>query len=255
MRPFGAGREVAPGVRIAGHLHRSGHLDVYAAECARRRCPVVVKTPRPDRLRDAGVVRDLLREGRLLRRLAHPHLVRGYEVHREPRPAIVLETLGGETLSHLFARAAPLGARDVAELGRQLASAVAYLHDEGLLHLDLKPSNAIADGGRAKLIDLSIARPPGRAPAGRGTWCNMAPEQDRGGDVGPAADVWGLGTVLFEAATGVSPFEELDQLEERADRVRELCPRFPRALAEAIDACLEPEPAARPSVDELLDAL
>ena len=253
MRPLGAGRELA-GVRVTEHLHRSNHLDVYAARCNHRACPVVVKTPRPDRLRDEAVVRDLLREGRLLRRLAHPHIVRGYDVSRAPRPAIVLETVGGETLRHLFSRVR-LPAADLRELGAQLASAIAYLHGEGVLHLDLKPSNVIADSGRAKLLDLSIAQRPGRTKPGRGTWCNMAPEQVRGGVVGAPADVWGIGTVLWEGATGFGPFDDRAQDEARADRVREHRPRLPRDLAAAIDACLEPEPAARPTVPELAAAL
>lgn len=250
MRPLSAGREVAPGVRVEAHLHRSRHLDVYAAHCQRRDCPVIVKTVRPDRRDHRGVVRDLLREGRLLRRLSHPHIVRGYEVHAAPRPAIVLETVGGETLAHLLDRHR-LTARDVAQLGRQLASALGYLHREGVVHLDLKPSNVIADHGRAKLLDLSIAQRPGPVRAGRGTRCNMAPEQAGGGLAGPATDVWGLGTVLWEAATGENPFDDRDQTRERAEPVRALRPRLPRPLAEAIDACLAPDADARPSLPAL----
>ena len=87
----------------------------------------------------------------------------------------------------------PPDAADVAHLGLQLGSALAYLHRERRLHLDLKPSNVIAEAGRAKLIDLSLARPPGPAADGIGTWLYMSPEQARGGVLGPAADVWGLG--------------------------------------------------------------
>lgn len=255
MKAFSAGRELAPGVRVEAFLNRSRHLDVYAAWCDRRGCSVVVKTIRPDRLSNAEVVRDLLREGRLLRRLAHPHIVRAYEVHREPRPAVVLETVSGETLAHLIDRR-QLTAGDVAELGRQLASALHYLHAEGMLHLDLKPSNVVAEaGGRAKLLDLSIAQRPGRVRAGRGTWCNMAPEQAGGGKVTAATDAWGLGTVLWEAATGENPFDDRDQLRERADPVRSLRPRLPRPLAETIDACLDPDPTARPTVEQLTTGL
>lgn len=251
MKPLSAGREIAPGIHVSEHLHRSRHLDVYAADDARRGCPVVVKTVRPDRLARADVVRGLLREGRLLRTLTHPHIARGYEVRRDPRPAIVLETMGGETLAHLIDHH-DLRAREIAELGRQLASALGYLHAEGWLHLDLKPSNVVADGGRAKLLDLSIAQRPGSVRAGRGTWCNMSPEQAAGGRVGPAADVWGLGTVLWESVTGVNPFDDgVDQRRERAAPVRTLRPRLPRALAEAIDACLAPDPGARPVLPEL----
>jgi eukaryotic-like serine/threonine-protein kinase len=255
MRPLARGRTIVPGVRIEEHLHRSRHLDVYAAWCERRAVSVVVKAPRPDRLRDVAIVRDLLREGRLLRRLAHPHLLRAYEVHRAPRPAIVLETVGGETLGHLFARVGRLPAEDLAQLGLQLSSALGYLHREGVVHLDVKPSNAIADAGCAKLIDLSVARAPGRMSAGRGTWCNMAPEQARGGAVGSPADVWGLGTVLWEAATGKNPFDEIDQCEQRAAPVRVLRPHLPRALGDAIDACLEPEATHRPALREIDAAL
>jgi serine/threonine protein kinase len=227
MRPYAPGREVAPGVRVLAHLHRSNDLDVYDARCARRACRVVVKTTRPDRARAA---RALVREGRLLRRLTHPHIVRCYEVHPGPRPAIVLETLTGETLAHLIATRR-LGAADVAELARQLASALVHLHAEGVLHLDLKPSNVVAEAGRAKLLDLSIARAPGRVPAGLGTARYMAPEQRRGGQVAAAADVWGLGGVLRAAADGA---------------------RLPRRLAAAIDACLRPEPELRPAPADLL---
>ena len=260
MRPLGAGREVAPGVRVRRHLNRSNAIDAYEAWCERRACPVVVKVPRPDRLGDRALREALLREGGLLLRLAHPGIVRGYEVHDGPRPAVVLEAVGGETLGHLVDRLARrLGAREIAHLGLHLAAALHYLHGEGILHLDVKPSNAVAEAGRAKLLDLSLAAPPGPVPAGRGTWSNMAPEQARGGEVGPAADVFGLGTVLWEAACGHGPFDEWEhlehpQLERRAEPVR-AHRRLPRELAALVDACLEPEPRARPTVAELLAGL
>ncbi len=121
---------------------------------------------------------------------------------------VVMETLTGATLSVEIADGPPPEAADVAHLGLQLGSAVAYLHRHGVLHLDLKPSNVIAEAGRAKLIDLSLVRPPGDAPAGIGTWLYLSPEQARGGELGPAADIWGLGAVLFEAASGEGPFDD-----------------------------------------------
>jgi serine/threonine protein kinase len=259
VRPLGPGRDVAPGVRVVEHLARSNVLDVYDAFCEARACRVIVKTLRPDRLRDRAARAALLREGRLLRRLAHPHVVRAYEIHDDGRPVVVLEMLTGETLGHLLECRPRLPAGDLRHLGAHLASALAYLHGEGVLHLDLKPANVIAEAGRAKVIDLSVARPPGRMRAGRGTWCAMAPEQARGGEVGPAADVWGLGLVLHEAATGRNPFYEDDeheypQLHRRAPRVRE-GRRLPGPIAELIDAALEPEPADRPSVADALAVL
>ncbi|HSJ18778.1 MAG TPA: protein kinase, partial [Solirubrobacterales bacterium] len=126
----------------------------------------------------------------------------------QPGPLVVMETLGGETLAHMLETDGPLDIKDAAQLGLQLGSAVRYLHANGVLHLDLKPSNVVAEAGRARLIDLSVARPPGSARAGIGTWCYMAPEQASGGSLGHAADVWGIGAVLFEAAVGEAPFED-----------------------------------------------
>jgi serine/threonine protein kinase len=246
---------------VIAHLARSNAYDVYDAWSLERGARVAVKLVRPDRRTDAKVERRLLREGRLLRRLRHPNLVAGYEVHSEPRAAVVLETIGGETLAHLIDRRGGLSAVALGHLGLHLCSAVGYLHRQGLLHLDLKPSNVIAEAGRAKLIDLSHARRPGRVPAGFGTWCYAAPEQARGGAVGPAADVWGIGGVLWEAAVGECAFdyEESDddhdypQLQRGAVPVRR-ARRLPGGLADAIDRCLAADPGARPALRELAGA-
>lgn len=264
MTPLGKGREITPGTTVLEHLHRSNALDVYDAWNEPRGCRVIVKTLRPDRLRTPGARTRLVREGRLLVRLTHPHIVRGYEVHDAQRPAIVMETLTGATVEQLARDGGrPLGAGELANLGAHLASALRYLHREGVLHCDLKPSNAVAEAGRAKLIDLSHARAPGRMKAGNGTWCYMAPEQVRGGDVGPAADVWGLGIVLYASALRTSPLADLadgldvddPQLHARLPLLRARRPRLPRALTVLVDAALEPDPAARPTVGEALDTL
>jgi serine/threonine protein kinase len=264
VRPLGHGREVTPGTTVLEHLHRSNGLDVYDAWNEPRACRVIVKTLRPDRLRRAEACAKLVREGALLRRLTHPHVVRGYEVHEEPRPAIVMETLSGQTLDHLIESARrPLGAAELANLGVHVTSALHHLHGEGVLHLDLKPSNVVAEAGRAKVIDLSHALPPGEHPPGNGTWCYMAPEQVRGGPVGPAADVWGVGIVLACAALGTNPLADLadaldvddPQLHGRVPAVGSGRRRLPRALTALVDACLEPMPEARPALGELMRGL
>ncbi len=139
------------------------------------------------------------------------------------------------------------------------------------------------------MIDLSLARPPGPAPAGIGTWCYLAPEQARGGELGPAADVWGIGVVLFEAATGTPAFDDPDelsddepsatgsdswagfedspswgsddrghrdypQLRQTAVPVRSLR-ELPASLDHLIDACLSPDPDDRPPLQEVLAGL
>lgn len=186
-------------------LLSSGHAcDTYDAWSEERGCRVIVRKG------------DVRREGRLLRRLTHPNIVRVYEVHRD---WIVLETLSGFTLDAL----PTLDRDDAIEMGRQLCSAIGYLHRQGWLHLDLKPDNLIADGGRLKVIDLSIAQPPGRIERGTGTRRWMAPEQERGGFATAATDVWGIGAVLRAAG-----------LEDVGAR------------------CMLEDPAARPSVDDVV---
>ncbi len=249
-----------PGLTVLEHLSRNEVMDVYDVWDERRYCRCVAKLLRPDRERVDRDRERLLREGRMLLGFTHPHIVRAYELRETPAPMLLLEALSGETVSHLIDnRPRRIGADELAILGLQVGSAVRYVHAAGWLHLDLKPSNVIIDGGFAKLIDFSLARAPGRHRAGIGTRSYLAPEQAAGGDLGVAADVWGLGILLFETATGVSPFDRPDesrysQLDERAPRVRGLR-RLPAALDAVIDACLEVEAVDRPSIDEVLEAL
>jgi serine/threonine protein kinase len=271
MRPLGPGAEVG-GAEVIAHLARSNVLDVYDAWDPERGCRVAVKTLRPDRRRDRRARAALLREGRLLARLDHPHLVRAYAVRGGERPAVVLQTLRGSTLAALL-EGGRLGVAEACHLGLQLGSALRHLHGRGLVHLDVKPSNVIAHAGTATLIDLSIARRPGRVKAGLGTWCSLAPEQARGGYAGPPADVWGLAALLHGALTGAAPFGDDDTTASAADGadpaglgafpclahgappIRSIRPRVPRALAATLDAGLEPDAAARPGLAALLDVL
>ncbi|MGW2883997.1 serine/threonine-protein kinase [Streptomyces griseoruber] len=285
LAPLPPGTRPVAGYEILAHLTRTGWLDVYDAWSHERDCRCLLKTLRPDRRHEPRLRERLLREGRWLEAFSHPHLVRAYETVEAPEPFVVLETLTGETVAHLIGRLhRRLAAPDVAFLGLHLCSALHYLHGRDLLHLDVKPSNVIIDCRRAKLLDLSVARPPGPAPAGIGTPCYLAPEQARGADLSAAADVWGVGITLYEVATGDLPFPEITttttdrepagdagadtpsgsvspddtygrqrlypQLEGRAAPVG-TARRLPRALAAAVDACLEPDPTARPDIGSL----
>jgi serine/threonine protein kinase len=283
--PLSPGEEIAPGYEVIDHLSRGRRLDVYDAWSAERGCRVVVKALRPERAGGERALQLLRREGELLARLTHPHLVRAYETLGDP-PAIVLETLSGETLAHMAASGRQLSEPELAHLATHLGSAVRYLHANGVLHLDLKPANVVAEAGRAKLIDLSLARSPGPAVPGIGTPDYMAPEQARGGELTTAADVWGIGVVLYEMLTGEPAFalddEESgewtetdadglddedaiaygeDEAEDAYVQLRERAPRLAASPAAGddrasmrvlIDDCLEPDPARRPAVEELL---
>ncbi len=256
------GHALAPGLTVLDLLSRGDALDVYAVWSTQRSCICVAKTVRPDRSGEDRVRERLLLEGRLLLSLTHPHLVRAYDVLDGPGPIVVLETLVGERLDDLLyrqTRRPPL--TDLGYLGLQLCSALRYLHRRGYLHLDVKPDNIIACGGVAKLIDLSLARPPGHAPQGIGTREYLAPEQATGDVLTAATDVWGLGVTMYEAATGIAPFVGGDpddaasgvetsypQVSRRAAPVRSLRRRLSAPLAQLIDACLEPDPARRPTL-------
>ncbi|MCP9487773.1 MAG: serine/threonine protein kinase [Gaiellaceae bacterium MAG52_C11] len=259
--PAAPGESLARGYRVIRHLARGKALDVYDVWSDERHALCVAKVARPDRAGDAGTRRRLRREGRLLLRVGHPHLVRAYELVERPHPVLVLESLTGATLGHLIdnsSRRLPQG--DLVYLGLQLCSAVRYLHNLDVLHLDLKPANIISENGLVKLIDLSVARPPGRARPGVGTRQYMSPEQARGGELGPAADVWGIGAVVYAAATGRRPFYGLDsettypQLEVKAASVRTYR-RLSQPLSQIIDRSLEPDPDARPTSAQLFDSL
>jgi serine/threonine protein kinase len=259
--PLEEGAEPFPGYEVIAHLRRGATLDVYDAWSYERDCRCVVKLLRPDRRDRRGSRRRLLQEGRLTCTLRHPHIVAGYEVLERPQPAAVLETLDGETLAHLVRRSPRrLAAADVAHLGMQLCSAMHHLHAHGYLHIDLKPSNVICEPGRAKVIDLSLARQPGRAVRGVGTRVYMAPEQARGGMLSEATDVWGIGTVLYETASGRPPYDpsvngtRYPQLKSPPAPLAGFR-RLPSAMREAIEACLSPDPRARPTVRQLSDTL
>lgn len=256
-----------PGTRLTDdavvirHVARSNVSDVYDAWSAQRGCRVALKVLRPDREGDRRARAALLREGRRLGQLSHPHLARIYEVDRD-RGALILETLGGATLAALAADPGPrIQTASLGVLGVQLCSAIHYLHARGLLHLDLKPANVVADGGRARVIDLGAARPPGPAPAGVGTWCYQSPEQARGGELTVAADVWGVAIILWELATGALAYgaDPADDDHDNPQLARRVEPigrhrRLPAELAQAIDAGLDPDPAARPKLHELARA-
>lgn len=255
---------LAPGYEVVGVLDAGPSFEVLDVWSVERACRCVAKTVRPGTADEDHSRRTVLREGRLLSRLSHPNVVRAYEVLHRPRAGVVLETLTGATLGRVLTEVGRLPPGDVALLGLHLCSATAYLHGRGVLHLDMKPSNVVVAGGMAKVLDLSLARRPGRVAAGVGTDGYLSPEQAMGGDVTVAADVWGIGTVLFESLTGDLPHPETVAgdaddppvvVDRPAPRLARRRRGVPRAMAELVDGCLALDPAERPSVEALTAGL
>jgi serine/threonine protein kinase len=226
---------------------------------------VVVKIVRPHLVDDSRALRGLEAEVRLLERLDHPVLLRGFgAVLDGPRPHAVLEHLDGPRLSTLVRRYGPVAREQLLPLGLQLCSALHYLGREGIAHLDVKPSNVIM-GAPARLIDLSIARPLDELPAIRhriGTDAYMAPEQCDPVGRGPitaAADVWGVGATLYHAAAGHAPFPREPRDEERFPQLhgppQPLPERVDAALRDLLGRCLQPDATDRPTPAELAGEL
>lgn len=254
--------DLPPGYRPLALLADGRRFETWDAWDEARGTRCVVKLLRADRRDDPRVRQAVLLEGHLATTLAHPHLVRGYDVLDDP-PTVVLETLRGATLSALIDDE-PLGLADAAELGCQLVSVLGYLHRRDWLHLDLKPDNVVVDHGKAVLIDLSLAGRPGAGRPGAGTRGYLAPEQATGRGLSAATDVWGLGMTLIDALARTAPYGDEATWESRRrwPLVHRRMPTAPDGVDELPDevrdlltACVSLDPAARPLLDEVRSAL
>jgi len=260
---------VAPGLTSLKLLGGGLRYEAYLAWSERLLYPVVVKVVRPELVDDERTLRGLAEESAMLERLDHPVLMRGYGAQLDgPRPHVVLEHLEGPRLSTLLRKYGPLPPEQLIPLALQLAAAAHYLATEGVVHLDIKPSNIIM-GAPARLIDLSVALTTdqcSRLRSSVGTDSYMSPEQalagKGGAPVGPPADVWGIGATLHHAAAGERAFEkgDPDSSEPAVRWPQTAAPpqpldSLPVPVAEPIVAALAYDPADRPTAAELADAL
>ena len=195
--------------RLVRLLGRGGMSDVYEAVDERSGVAVALKVLRSS---DPEFIRRLAHEARALENFEHPGLVRLYEMGLAgDQTFLVMEYVEGITLAESLRRS-PLATRDTAALGVSLADALAYVHERGVVHRDVKPSNIlISTSGEVKLGDFGIAQLHDAtltiAGTMLGTVSYMAPEQLEGTHVGSGADIWSLGIVLLESLTGSRVYE------------------------------------------------
>jgi eukaryotic-like serine/threonine-protein kinase len=256
------GDAIAPGRTVLRELGGGRRYEVLLVWDDHRLAVLVAKLLRPDQAGEDAVLRELAREGEALGRLAHPVLVRGFDVVAEGRfPHLLIEHLEGPTLRELIDRDGALPLEQLLPLGLHVASALHYLAAEGIVHLDVKPDNVVM-GAPPRLIDLSVARSLESAARLRrpvGTDGYMAPEQcdPAFGRIGPPADVFGLAATLHHAVGGTRPFpRDGEQRFPQLERPPVPLPRHvPRALAELLEAALAREAGARPTAAELAAGL
>lgn len=257
------GEELLPGLWAWALLGDGRRCETWLAWSRRHWGPVAVKLPRPEQV-DQRSRRALAREAAVVRSLAHPSIQRLLDARvHDPVPHLVFEYIEGPTLACLLDDRGALPPGDVVRLGLQVGSALHYLHQLGLAHLDVKPQNIAVRDGRAVVLDFDLARKVGEREREsrphsrgrpRGSPPYMAPEQVRRAPASAAMDVFGLGATLYEAATDRMAFEvsgkggemKYPQLECPPPPIRSFKPRIPLAFDRAIGALLAPNPADRP---------
>lgn len=257
---------------LVEELGRGGMGIVYRAIQRSLQREVAVKMILRDRLASPADRRRFFVEAEATAKLSHPHIVPLYEVGEiDGRPYFSMPLVEGRTLAMRLADG-PLPQRDAVRLLLPICRAVHYAHQQGILHRDIKPSNILIEAdGRAKLTDFGLAKQEGvhesltRTGAVLGTPTYMSPEQANGRTdrLGPASDIYSMGSVLYHALTGRppllanSPVElALKILEQDPPPPRLLEPKLDRDLEMIVVRCLQKPPDLRyASAGELADDL
>ncbi len=250
---------VVAGYRIVALLGRGGMGVVYEAVQLTLERPVALKLINPARVDDEEFRARFVRESHVAAGLEHPHVIPVYEAREDGGLLfIAMRLVRGPSLADVFAREAPLAPLHAARLIAQVASALGAAHARGLVHRDVKPANILLhERDYTYLTDFGVTRELGEdglTTAGEmlGTVDYMAPEQCRGERVGPAADIYSLGCVLYEALTGRVPFLESSEaariaahLHDPIPRASEHWPAVPVELDAVIFRALDKNPARR----------
>ncbi|MDI2127518.1 serine/threonine-protein kinase [Yinghuangia seranimata] len=205
-----------------------------------------------------------LREARATARINHPNVVRVYDyVEDDDRLWIVMELLAARSLDAVVDQDGPLSPKDAAAIGVQLARALRTVHDQGVLHRDVKPGNVLIEpDGHTVLTDFGIAALEGTSGlTGTGMMVGspefMAPERIDGDNAGPASDLWSLGVTLCAAVTGTSPFRRSTPVATLAAIVIN-APEVPPEtgpLAPLLRELFLRDPEGRPNAAQVLERL
>jgi predicted Ser/Thr protein kinase len=254
------GKTVAGRYELEEVVGHGGMSSVYRAHDSLLERYVALKVLHEQYNEDEDFVERFKREARSVAQLQHPNIVtvidRGEE---EGRQYIVFEYIDGENLKEFVVRKGRLDVREALEVAGEIARALAFAHEHGLIHRDVKPQNVLLNGdGRAKVTDFGIARSldveHGVTQTGTvlGTSNYIAPEQASGQPVDVHTDVYSLGVVLYELLTGDVPFPgesfvavAMKHVHEPPPNVLDTRGDVPLRVAAAIDRALEKDPAQR----------
>ena len=257
-----------------GHLGRLGHFEVeqllgrggmgmvLRAFDTHLQRHVAIKVLDPQLADDPTARTRFCREARSAASVTHENVVTIFHVEEEETsglPFLVMQVVQGESLQHRLERGAPLPVTDILRIGLQTAVGLAAAHEKSLVHRDIKPANILIEGGseRVKLTDFGLARAAEDVRLTQtgfvtGTPLYMSPEQARGAAVDHRSDLYSLGAVLYQMATGDPPFEGDSPLallrrveQEDPIPVREVNPVVPEPLARLIERLLVKDPADR----------
>lgn len=254
--------------RLEASLGRGGTGEVFRARDLRLDRVVAVKVLHPWVATDPDAHRRFQREATTLAQLRHPNVVQVLDFDdAAPTPYLVQEHCGGGTLARR-AQDAPLPWDEVAGIGLAISRGLAHAHAHGVTHRDLKPGNVLyGDDGQLRVADFGLADVLRRAPddatlTGDGTRVGSpeywAPEQAAGLTVTERADLYALGCILYELATGALPFEGSDRIEVGMRRMHEdpppptaLVPELPPEAEQLIMSLLVRAPERRPRAEDV----
>lgn len=218
--PFQQGEILDRRFLITEVLSRSGMATIFKAEdLNNNKQPVAVKVPHFEYESDPVFFSRFQREEKIGLELHHPFILKFIRVEDKSRPYIVTEYLKGCTLEHLMKAMRPLPEKDAVKLASLICEALEHMHDQGVIHRDLKPQNVmICSDGTIRVMDFGIARDVVSRRITRvgnsksmGTPDYMAPEQVEGKRADKRTDIYNLGALFYEMLTGSVPFQDENQ--------------------------------------------